>query len=83
MNLEEIKNKINEIIDYYLVPIPEFAFTPESRLVEDLEADELDVVEVIMAVEMTFDIDIRDNECVEIKTVQDIYNIVEQKLQNK
>ena len=76
----EIKQKVDEIIDYYLVPIGEF--TPESRLTEDLEADELDVVEVVMAVEMTFDIDIRDNECVEIKTVQDIYNIVEQKLQN-
>lgn len=77
----EIKQKVDEIIDYYLVPIGEF--TPESRLIEDLGADELDVVEVVMAVEMTFDIDIRDNECVEIKTVQDIYNIVEQKLQNK
>jgi len=78
----EIKQKVDEIIDYYLLPI-DGKFTPESRLIEDLGADELDVVEVVMAVEMTFDIDIRDNECVEIKTVQDIYNIVEQKLQNK
>lgn len=78
----EIKQKVDEIIDYYLVPI-DGKFTPESRLTEDLEADELDQVEVIMKVEKQFGIDISDSEWVEIKTVQDLYNIVEQKLQNK
>ena len=76
----EIKQKVDEIIDYYLVPI-DGKFTPESRLAEDLEADELDQVEVIMKVEKQFGIDISDSEWVEIKTVQDLYNIVEQKLQ--
>ena len=78
----EIKQKVDEIIDYYLVPI-DGKFTSESRLIEDLEADELDQVEVIMKVEKQFGIDIFDSEWVEIKTVQDLYNIVEQKLQNK
>jgi acyl carrier protein len=78
----EIKQKVDEIIDYYLVPI-DGKFTPESRLVEDLEADELDSIEILMELEKQFNINIPDSEWVEIKTVQDIYNIVEQKLQNK
>ena len=76
----EIKQKVDEIIDYYLVPI-DGKFTPESRLIEDLEADELDQVEVIMQVEKQFNINIPDSEWILVKTVQDIYNIVEQKLQ--
>lgn len=78
----EIKQKVDEIIDYYLVPI-DGKFTPESRLIDDLEADELDQVEVIMQVEKQFNINIPDSEWILVKTVQDIYNIVEQKLQNK
>ena len=76
----EIKQKVDEIIDYYLVPI-NGKFTPESRLVEDLEADELDSIEILMQLEKDFDIDIPDSEWMQVKTVQDIYNIVEQKLQ--
>lgn len=78
----EIKQKVDEIIDYYLVPI-DGKFTPESRLIEDLEADELDSIEILMQLENDFDIDIPDSEWILVKTVQDIYNIVEQKLQNK
>ena len=76
----EIKQKVDEIIDYYLVPI-DGKFTPESRLIEDLEADELDSIEILMQLEKDFDIDIPDSEWMQVKTVQDIYNIVEQKLQ--
>ena len=78
----EIKQKVDEIIDYYLVPI-DGKFTPESRLIDDLEADELDSIEILMELEKQFNINIPDSEWVEIKTVQDVYNIVEQKLQNK
>ena len=52
----EIKQKVDEIIDYYLVPI-DGKFTPESRLTEDLEADELDSIEILMQLEKDFDID--------------------------
>lgn len=80
--MTEIQNKVDKIIDYYLVPI-DGKFTPESRLLEDLEADDLDIVEVIMEVEKQFFINILEYELQDIKTVQDIYNIVEDKLQNK
>lgn len=79
--MTEIQNKVDKIIDYYLVPI-DGKFTPESRLLEDLEADDLDTVEVIMQVEKQFGINILDSDWVEIKTVQDIYDIVEQKLKS-
>ena len=78
----EIKQKVDKIIDYYLVPI-DGKFTPESRLIDDLEADELDSIEILMELEKQFNINIPDSEWILVKTVQDIYNIVEQKLQNK
>lgn len=79
--MTEIQNKVDKIIDYYLVPI-DGKFTPESRLLEDLEADDLDTVEVIIEIEKQFGINILEFELQDIKTVQDIYNIVEDKLKS-
>ena len=44
----------------------------ESRLVEDLEADSLDVVELTMAIEEAFGVTISDDELEKIRTVEDI-----------
>lgn len=46
----------------------------EHSLVEDLEADSLDLLELSLAVEETFDVDILDSELEKFNTVQDIYN---------
>lgn len=54
--------------------------TLSSRLVEDLEADSLSVVELIMAIEKEFDIDVDDEAAQKIKTVQDIVSYVEEQL---
>ena len=43
---------------------------------EDLDADSLDAVELIMAVEEEFDIEIPDDKATEIKTVQDIVDYI-------
>lgn len=51
---------------------------PESRLKEDLGADSLDMVELIMAMEEEFDVDIPDEEAQNIRTVADAVNYVEQ-----
>ena len=49
---------------------------PESRLIEDLKADSLDVVEMIMSMEDEFDIQIPDEDLVTLKTIQDAVDYV-------
>ena len=51
----------------------------ESKFVEDLGADSLDVVELVMALEEKFDIEIPDDEAEKIQTVQDVLSYVEGK----
>lgn len=49
----------------------------ESDLTDDLGADSLDAVELIMAIEEEFDVQIDDSAAQEIKTVQDIVDYLE------
>ena len=49
---------------------------PESRLVEDLGADSLDVVEMIITLEDEFGLTLPDNEVKNMKTVADITNYI-------
>jgi acyl carrier protein len=51
--------------------------TLEASLTDDLEADSLDAVELIMAVEDEFGIEISDEEAAKMKTVKDIVDYVE------
>ena len=54
--------------------------TPEASFVEDLGADSLDMVELTMAFEEAFDIEIPDEEAEKISTVQDAVGYLETKL---
>lgn len=49
---------------------------PETNLVEDLEVDSLDIVELTMAIEEEFGVSIPDSDLENIRTVQDIINII-------
>ncbi|MEY4505324.1 MAG: hypothetical protein RL154_1624 [Pseudomonadota bacterium] len=49
----------------------------ESKFVEDLGADSLDVVELVMALEEKFDIEIPDDQAEKIQTVQDAVSFIE------
>jgi len=51
-----------------------------TSFVEDLNADSLDVVEFIMALEEEFDIQINDEDVENIKTVGDVVNYINEKL---
>ncbi|NLI00278.1 MAG: acyl carrier protein [Chthonomonadales bacterium] len=53
--------------------------TNEAAFMEDLGADSLDVVELVMALEEEFDIEIPDEEAEEIKTVGDAVKYIEEK----
>ena len=50
----------------------------ESTFIDDLGADSLDIVELIMAFEEEFDIEIPDEAAEKIKTVQDVVTYIDQ-----
>lgn len=51
---------------------------PESRLVEDLRADSLDVVAMVMEMETEFGIEIPDEDLTKLKTVSDALRYIEE-----
>ena len=67
--------KIRELLSIQLNLKPEL-IKRESRIVDDLGADSLDVVELLMTLEDEFGVTVSDEEAVQIKTVDDIINIV-------
>ena len=50
---------------------------PDTRLVDDLGADSLDSIEIVLAMETEFDIEIPDDDLDRVETVQDIITIVQ------
>ena len=70
-----IEDKVKKIIAEKLsVDIEEVV--PEASFVDDLGADSLDLVELIMSMEEEFDIDIPDEEAEKLVTVQDVFDFV-------
>ena len=57
--------------------VPEENITPETRFVEDLKADSLDLVELVMDLEETYGVEIPDEQLAEVKTVGQIVEIIE------
>lgn len=68
--------KVKEIIAEEL-GIEEDEIKLESDLSEDLGADSLDAIELIMEIESRFDVEIADNEATKIKKVSDIVSFLE------
>ena len=71
--------KIREIIMEQL-SVPESAVTMDTHLMKDLEADSLDAVEIIMAIENEFEIEIPDEDAEKFQTVGDLVRYVEDKI---
>ena len=71
-------DKVREIIVEQLGVEPD-QVKPESNFVDDLGADSLDTVELIMSFEEEFGVEIPDTEAEKIKTVQDVINYIEAK----
>ena len=54
--------------------------TPEARFADDLDADSLDLVELVMALEESFDITVDESELEGVETVEQAFNLVTSKL---
>ncbi len=71
MESGEILEKLKPILTEGL-GIDESKIVPDAKLVEDLGADSLDVVDLIAAAQDEFEIEIKDEDIEEIKTIEDI-----------
>jgi acyl carrier protein len=71
--------RVRKILVDQLGDISEAEVTPAASIVDDLGADSLDVVEIVMALEEEFEIEIPDEEAEKIKTVQQIVDHIEEK----
>tara|TARA_B100000674_G_C37710974_1_gene855137 strand:+ start:443 stop:688 length:246 start_codon:yes stop_codon:yes gene_type:complete len=77
----EIQERICKIIAEQLSQDIE-EVVPEASFIDDLGADSLDLVELVMHMEEEFDVEIPDEEAENIRTVQDAINYVKQHLNN-
>ena len=71
-------DKVKEIIVEQL-GVDADQIKPESNFVDDLGADSLDTVELIMAFEEEFDVEIPDEDAQKIKTVKDVIDYINAK----
>jgi acyl carrier protein len=67
------EDRVKEIIAKEL-EVEAKQLTPEAKFIEDLGADSLDIVELVMALEEEFGIDIPDEDADKLKTVGDAMN---------
>jgi len=74
------ERRIKEIIAEQL-GVDENDLAPDSSFVEDLGADSLDIVELIMALEEEFEMEISDQDAEKILTVKDALDYVKKRIQ--
>ena len=77
MSSEEIFEKIKNIIVEQL-QVSEASITEESSFIDDLGADSLDLVELIMALEEEFGIEIPDTDAEKVVTVGDVVSYIKE-----
>ena len=76
--MSDIEAKVKKIIEEKL-SVNADQITNEARFAEDLKADSLDTVELVMALEDEFGLDIPDEEAEKIKTVQNAIDYINSK----
>ena len=77
MNNEEIFEKLKEIIVNQL-GVEKEQIKMKSTFVDDLSADSLDIVELVMNIEEEFDMEIPDEEAEKIVTVEDVVKYIQE-----
>ncbi len=78
MSFEKVRKLLCEQLN-----ISEDKVTMESKFIDDLGADSLDVVEMLMTLEDEFNITVTDEESVALKTVGDIVKLIDAKSKKK
>ena len=77
MSSEEVLEKVKGIIVEQL-GVAENAVTMEASFIDDLGADSLDIVELVMALEEEFDIEIPDSDAEKVVTVGDVVEYIKE-----
>ena len=77
MNSEEIFDNVKKIIIDQL-GVQEASVTKEASFIDDLGADSLDIVELIMALEEEYDIEIPDEDAEKVSTVGDVVEYIKE-----
>ncbi|MCA9572063.1 MAG: acyl carrier protein [Myxococcales bacterium] len=75
MTAEEVTEKVRDIIAERL-DVKRSEVVPSASFIDDLNADSLDIVELVMGIEKDFDIEIPDDEAERIRTVQDAVDYI-------
>ena len=75
---KSVADRVKEIIVEQLGVNPD-QVTPEAKFIEDLGADSLDTVELVMAFEEEFGVEVPDEEAEKLLTVGDVIRYVEEK----
>ena len=81
MDRSEIQGKIVEIVAEQL-GIEEDSIDSKMSFNDDLNADSLDIVELVMRMEETFDLEIEDDDAVKIQTVDNAIDYVSKRLED-
>ena len=77
--MSEVLERVRKIVIDHLDADPD-KVTEKASFIDDLEADSLDIVELVMAFEEEFDIEIPDDSAEHILTVGDAVNYIQEKL---
>jgi len=80
--MKELKQRIREIICQQFA-VTEEQINDDSDFATDLNADSLDIVELIMAFEEEFNIEIRDEDTENLTKVKDVYEYIEKRIAAK
>jgi acyl carrier protein len=78
--MSDIEGKVRQIIVRQL-DVSEDEVVPEASFIDDLGADSLDLVELVMAMEEEFDVEIPDEDAENIRIVQDAMNYIQQQFE--
>ena len=75
---KSIEEKVKDIIVEQLGVNPE-QVTPQASFIEDLGADSLDIVELVMAFEEEFSVEVPDEDAEKLQTVGDVINYIKER----